>query len=267
MSRIIHSDDPDQYRDAEASGRWYHHDGDQYLSVTNALKLGLPSPVLGLWQRKIVAEYCDDNWPQLTRIRDGADPGEFVKLLKVQPDIIRDEAGEFGSAVHELCEVGVLTGEWPDRDTTDSDLLKRVDLYRAWIKEMRPRFIAVEGVVYNRRHKYAGTMDMLVDLPGYGPVVVDIKSGKNVFGGAALQQTAYRRAEFIAVGDEEVPMPKTRGAFVLHLQKTQWRLLPVETRQSSWTAFLHCLNTAYWITREGEGGERSAVGKPIAKGK
>lgn len=262
MPAIIHSTDPDQYRDDEASGRWYHHKDDQYLSVTNALKLGLPSGHIAKWYAKIVAEYAMENAYELFHEHDD---DEAVKWLKQQPALVRDAAGERGSLIHELCERYVLEHGAIRLDEYDSDIVNAVALYANWIDTMKPEFIAVEGVVYNRRHRYAGTMDMLVDLPGYGPVVIDIKSGRGVYGSAALQQTAYRRAEFIAVGDDEVPMPKTRGAFVLHLQKTQWRLLPVETGRGSWSAFLHALHTAYWIA--GEGGERGAVGQPVAKGK
>lgn len=264
---IIHTEDPDQYRDQESAGRFYHHGGDQFLSVTTALKLGLPSGILTKWAAKVVAEYVDEGWDALVVARGEVDSVEFVRHLKEQPSSVRDLAGDFGTQVHELCEQHVLTGTVPDQGDYDPDIIKRLNLYRDWIDTMKPTFVAVEGVVYNRRHRYAGTLDMIVDLPGYGRVVIDIKSGKGVYGSAALQQTAYRRAEFIAVGDQEVPMPKTRGAFILHLQKTQWRLLPVETGVASWSAFLHALHTAYWIAGDGESSERNAVGKPVAKGK
>ncbi|MFC1740176.1 hypothetical protein ACFL0N_01695 [Pseudomonadota bacterium] len=259
---IIHTDDPDQYRDAEADGRFYHHGDDQFMSVTTALKLGLPSGHIAKWYAKIVAEYAIGNLYDL--IQDN-DEDEAVKWLKSQPTLVRDAAGDRGSLIHELCERYVLEHGAIRLDEYDSDIVNAVALYANWIDTMEPEFIAVEGVCYNRRHRYAGTMDMIVDLPGHGRVVIDIKSGRGVYGSAALQQTAYRRAEFIAVGDDEIKMPKTRGAFILHLQKTQWRLLPVETGPASWSAFLHALHTAYWIA--GEGGERGAVGQPVAKGK
>jgi hypothetical protein len=265
--KVLHTDNPDQYRDQEADGRFYHWEGEQYLSVTTALKLGLPSGHLMKWYARLVAEYVDGNWDGLAAARAEVDSDVFVRHLKEQPNIVRDEAGDFGSVVHELCERYVLSGEMPEEGDYERHVIRRVNLYRHWIETMKPEFLAVEGVCYNRRHRYAGTFDMIVDLPGYGRVIVDIKTGKGVYGSAALQQTAYRRAEFIAVGNQEVPMPKTRGALVLHLQKTQWRLLPVETRPASWSAFLHALHTAYWITGTGDGSERTAVGRPLEKGK
>jgi hypothetical protein len=267
VSNILHSDNPDQYRDQEADGRFYHWDGDQYLSVTTALKLGLPSGYLMKWYAKIVAEHVVDNWDGLAAAHGEVDADEIVRHLKAQPNIVRDAAGDLGSLVHELCEQYVLTGEVPPEGQYDRAIIRRLNIYINWIETMKPHFLAVEGVCYNRRHRYAGTFDMIVDLPGYGRVIVDIKTGKGVYGSAALQQTAYRRAEFIAVGDQEIPMPKTRGAMILHLQKTQWRLLPVETRPASWTAFLHALHTAYWIAGTGEGTERTAVGQPLEKGR
>ena len=264
---ILHTENPDAYRDQESSGRYYHLGGEQFMSVTTALRLGLPSGYLMKWYARLIAEYVADDPSHLEQQRDTLERDDFIRYLKGMPEQVRDEAGDFGSLVHELAERYVLSGEKPTVEEHGAAAVKRIDLYRHWIDTMKPEFIAVEGVCYSRRHRFAGTMDMIVDLPEHGRVVVDIKSGSGVYGSAALQQTAYRRAEFIAVGDQEIPMPKTRGAMILHLQKTQWRLLPVETRGPSWSAFLHALHTAYWIAGTGENSERAAVGQPVAKGK
>lgn len=265
--KIAHTDDADQYRDPDASGRWYTLGDTRFLSVTTAIRLGLPAPFLGLWQRKVVAEYADDNWPDLTRIREDADDGEFVKLLKVQPDIVRDAAGDFGTQVHDWAERFVLFGDEPDPEFADPLIVKRFGLFKHWVDTMKPEFIAAEVVCYSRRWGFAGTIDAIVNLPGYGPVIVDYKTGANVFGKDALQQTAYRHAEFLMVGGQEIPMPKTRGAFLLHIQKTQFKLVPVDTSWSSWAAFKSVLATAQWVTATGPGSERASIGQPVAKGK
>ncbi|KKL24260.1 hypothetical protein LCGC14_2417100 [marine sediment metagenome] len=58
-------------------------------------------------------------------------------------------------------------------------------------------------------------------------------------------------------------MIETDGAMVLHLQATQWRLLPVDTSEQSWSVFKSALHTAKWIIEH----EADAVGKPLVKGR
>ena len=263
---ILHTPNPDRFRDPDSVGRWYLWDDARFLSVTTALKLGVPSPYLNKWHAKVVADYVDQNWEDLTPIREGADDGEFVRLLKAQPTIVRDTAGDFGSLVHELAERYVLTGEAPTVEQYGKAAVKRIDHYRNWIDVMGPEFVAVETVVYSREHQYAGTLDLIVDLPGYGRVIVDLKSGRGVYGTAAAQQAAYRHAEFLVVGDSEIPMPETDAAFVLHLTPRLWKLVPVETNRIVWGRFLSALHTAKWIAGHGPSAERHAISKPVAKG-
>ncbi|KKM89419.1 hypothetical protein LCGC14_1248860 [marine sediment metagenome] len=266
---IIRSTDRDSYRTDEGSGRFYWWQGEgPFISVTNAIKLGIPSPYIAPWYAKVVAEHVDKYWDIEGDIRascrEAGAPEAFVKSLKALPVETRDAAGEFGTQVHDICESimlrdpsgGTLTGD-------DMKIIQRVRQFIDFEKVMKPEYIAVEGIVFNREYGYAGAFDILCDLPGHGRVIIDIKTGKGVYGSAAIQQTAYRHGEFIAVGTDEVPMIETDGAMVLHLQATQWRLLPVETGEQSWSVFKSALHTAKWIIEH----EAEAVGKPLVKGK
>ncbi len=268
---IIHSTDRDTYRRDEGSGRFYYFRSEgPFISVTNAIKLGIPSPYIAPWYAKVVAEYVCENMDDLEYIQNRMtsygvpkDNREaFIKMLKRLPVETRDAAGEFGTTVHDICEEIMLGGTYVNTDT-DNKITQRVNQFIDFQKTMKPTYIAVEGIVFNREHGYAGAFDIIADIPGHGRQMVDIKTGKGVYGSAAIQQTGYRHGEFIAVGTEEVPMIETDGAMVLHLQKTQWRLLPVDTGDLSWSVFKSALHTAKWII----GHEGDAVGKPLVKGK
>ncbi len=267
---VIYTRNRDDYRTDEGRGRFYHLPTEKpFMSVTNANKLGIPSPYIAPWYAKVVAEHVDTNWDLLAEIRSDPEVHEryFVPMLKALPIETRDMAGLLGTMVHEACE-SIMLGSDPSAVLELPGQLpvkaaQRVKQFINFITTMKPDIIAVEGIVFNRKHRYAGTFDIIADIPGYGRQIIDIKTGKGVYGTAAIQQTAYRHGEFIAVGTEEVPMIETDGAMVLHLQATQWRLLPVDTGEQSWSVFKSALHTARWIIEH----EDEAVGKPLVKGR
>ncbi len=135
------------------------------------------------------------------------------------------------------------------------------------MEQVQPEIHAIEGVVFNRSHRYAGAFDFIFDF-NYpdgilaGRYIVDIKTGSGIYAEAALQQAAYKYGEFIAVGDDEVPMPDVAGAFCLHLQPRGWKLIPVITSESAFKTFLSCLETARWVHNDGPGGKEQSVGIP-----
>ena len=259
----IYTTNRDSYRGDEGSGRFYHFKGEgPFLSVTRVVKLGIPSPYLDKWYAKVVAEYVDENWDELEFLQKNQyEDGSFVRFLKGRPVAARDEAGDFGTRVHGICEDLMLDVPFPI--DLPKKIAQRVLQFQSFLNTVKPDILAVEGIVFNREHGYAGTFDIIANIPNYGTMVIDIKTGRGVYGSAAIQQTAYRHGEFIAVGTEEVPMLETDGAMILHLQATQWRLLPVETGETSWSVFLSALHTAKWII----GHEGDAVGKPALRGK
>lgn len=84
-----------------------------------------------------------------------------------------------------------------------------------------------------------------------GPVLIgDYKTGKGprrggVYAEVGLQGAAYRNSEFIA-GPEgtEFPMPEVDGAIAIHLQPGWCELVPVETGDDIYTAFLYAREVA-----------------------
>ena len=62
-----------------------------------------------------------------------------------------------------------------------------------WRRSVKLKPIAVEQVIYNEKHGYAGTLDLLADVDGV-LTVVDWKTGKAVYPEAHLQNEAYRQA-------------------------------------------------------------------------
>lgn len=254
------------------SGRHYEYKGETFISVTNALSNGYPKPALPRWAAKVVGEYVVENLDEVNELAKRLEPAELLSLIKGKPWMARDKAADLGSLVHDIAEQYAVTGELPDLAVIREEARKKAAQYFAFLEQVQPSFHAIEGIVFNRRFGYAGAFDAIMDInhPLSGTVgryIVDIKTGKGVYAEAALQQAAYRYGEFIAVGDEEVPMPEVDGALILHLQQTQWRLVPVDTSESSFNTFRAALHVAKYRTTKGEGYENEAVGPPVMKGR
>ena len=68
----------------------------------------------------------------------------------------------------------------------------------------------VESAVYSVTHGYAGTLDLIATLRDGKRWLLDLKTSKGVYGDMALQQAAYRFAEYLAIDDgEHIPCPRS----------------------------------------------------------
>ena len=267
---VITSRNRDDMRGQGSGGRYYQWGSESFISVTTALSNGVPKPALMYWAARVVAEYVAENFTEATELRAQLDDKEFVDLLRNKPWRARDKAADLGTTVHDIAEIYATTGELPDLSGYDPKVRQRVAQFVNFLEVVEPSIYAVEAVVYNREFGYAGTLDLILDIDYEGVkgrYVVDLKSGKAVYAEAALQQTGYRMAEFLGVGDQEIPMPETDGALILHVTAETWKLIPVVTDVSSWYAFRAALHVAKWRTGDGEGYEKEAVGQALAKGR
>ncbi len=264
---IIRTPNREDLRTSDSTrGRYYWWESDSYISVTNAIKNGLPAPALMYWTGRTVAEYVADNLEEVNELAGRMDRSDLISLLKNKPWNQRDKAGDIGTAVHDLAEQYVRTGNM-DLASLDPKVQAKARQFVNFMEQVKPEVYAIEGVVFNKTHRYAGALDFIFDF-NYpdgilaGRYIVDVKTGSGIYDKDGLQQTAYRYGEFIAVGDDEVPMPEVAGAFCLHLQPRGWKLIPVVTTPAAFKIFLSCLETARWVHNDGPGGKEQSVGVP-----
>jgi hypothetical protein len=211
-----------QRRRYGATGHGYKIDGEKVIGVTTAIKGGLPSPALINWAAREVAEYAVDNLQPLSAMtRDAA-----YDLLCGAANRRRDFAAARGKSVHELARK-MLAGEEVD---VPEELRGHVENYEKFHRQWRPVDVAVEAVVVNYTHRYAGTLDYLCELNGIpGLSLLDIKTkGRGAYGEDALQLNAYASAEAIILEGLEYPMPEVDRAFVLWVRADGYDLLPVQ---------------------------------------
>ena len=234
--------------------------GEKFVSVTTAIGV-IDKPALRSWVGRMVAQYAVDNLSQIQAIAD-KDPEGAVDLLKGAPWRRRDKAANIGSSVHAAVEA-LIKGQpmppWPD------EVAPFMTQFMAFVAAFQPQFEASEATVYSREHGYAGTLDSIasiaVALIG-GRYLLDVKTGSGVYPEAALQMSAYARAEFIGLPDgSEAPVPAIDAAAVLHLRPDSFELIPVRIDAEIFATFLNALELF-----KAKKGESSWVGRAISEG-
>jgi hypothetical protein len=203
----------------------------RYPSVTTILGAAIAKPALVAWsanvERAAAAEAAADLYAEL---HGTAQLPRSMYLLALEQRLGKTKAhtkqlakaAEIGSAAHGWVEwslksqLGIRVGAEP--------VLSEPALWAtmAWqdfarAVKLAPRFI--EQVVYSRTHGFAGTMDLCADLDTTGllgvlerqgavdsalgdwlrarataNVLIDLKTGKSIYGEAYLQNCAYDRA-------------------------------------------------------------------------
>lgn len=199
---------------------------------------------------------------ELSSIRLGklSDADLAGRWVKGTPERIRDAAAALGSEVHEESERLVLSlaresglawtegrplPEWPER------LRPHMGSFVSFLDDFRPEYLATEATVFNRTQAYAGTLDAIMRIRIGGrptTLIVDYKSGRNVYPEVALQLAAYRNGEFIGLTDgvTEVPVPEVEAGVVLHITPKGYRLRLVRVDDEIYRAFLHARETFRW---------------------
>lgn len=233
---------PRNARPQPGGGRKYVWGGtgetETFDSVTTILGRVLAKPAIAPWAARTCGEYVRDNMRSLRRVWD-SDPEAIVAMVKQAPWKVRDDAAERGTLVHTLAEMATL-GQAP---SVPDEVKGYVAGWTAWVDDYRVKFVAAEGTVYHRGHGYAGTFDCIVETPSLGQILVDYKTGKDIYPEAAKQLTAYRNAEFVGLPDgrTEAPMPEVEGTYVLHLMDGDYDLVPVRSDASQREAWAHVL--------------------------
>ncbi|MGW6481270.1 hypothetical protein ACWGDS_25815 [Streptomyces sp. NPDC055059] len=265
---------------------WYRDKvtGDKLRRVTTILSQGsTKGDVLALWAANLVAETAFANLPALVNASLRPERRtEMYDWLRRAPLRKKDERADIGSAVHSIIEAHVLGQPMPAELTDDPEMVPYLDNFLRFVEEWQVTFEASEMVVGNRTVGYAGTLDYLLRSPliaaalgeYLGTVVPadallmgDTKTGgeldvKGVYPEAALQMSAYRKAEVAWLRDgSTVPMPASYShGVVLHLRPEGYRLIPIACGDDVFAAFRIVQQAADWVS----GLSKTVVGGALA---
>lgn len=266
-----------RHAEATALGRYYTHPqtGQKLISVTNVLSVAMAKPALVPWAAKIVAEHAMDNLPTVVA-GSRTDRDATLRALKAQVTVARDKAADLGTRIHALGDAHV-TGRQLAVEEGDDQAQPFVEQYLAFLADfsvdLDRDIIAAEQTVANPALGYAGTLDIILELPigcetkpdgsvqTYPlpegerlPWMVDLKSSStrdstSIYPEYALQLTGLRKCRESWLPDDTA-QPITSGVVgtaVLNLRRSTYALIPVPSGDREWLAFRGALNTAQWV--------------------
>lgn len=218
-------------------GHYYKVDGKVAPGVTTALKT-LAQPGLMYWSARTVAEFVADHIDTLILRMDAAGGrGPLVEYLKAIPWQKRDTAAVKGTDVHTIAEK-IHAGE--DFDVPEQ-LAGYVESYLGFLADENPTPLHTEFLAVNLDPVHCGTGDSIMSFPKRGVGLCDIKTGKGVYGEAALQMAAYRNSEFMVIDGELTPMPAVDFCAVIHVREDGYDFVPVNADEQAYEAFKHAL--------------------------
>ena len=224
------------------SGHSYFLDGVPCDGVTWLRDNGVPKPQLIDWAARTTAGYAVDHWEEL----GGLGVAERLRTLERSRWAVVNEAKVRGTDVHKLAQ-RLAQGEEVD---VPEHLVGHVDAYLRFVREWEPVELLVEAVVINRQWRYMGTLDLVAQLADGRVWLLDWKtSAKGIFRESALQLAAYRHAEhYFKPGHQldggEVPMPQVDAAGAVWLRADGYDLVPCETGDAVFRAFLYAAEVA-----------------------
>lgn len=248
------------------TGRFYVHpgDGSKYFSVTTILK-ALSKPALVPWAAKEAALCADREWAKLSTMKSA----ERIARIKGASGRIGARSSAKGSQIHGIVEEWILAGcpegwdisqasrheslvKWNEGGElliTKAELVPYFDGFVLWCAKHEPKFIHSETTVFNRTEKYAGTLDLIAELPHYQLpgekekgcfAIIDLKSGNSVYPEVGPQLAAYARGEFYLKDGVETPLPPVEAGFVLHVQPGVSHMIPVLIDDEVFDSFKYC---------------------------
>lgn len=268
-------------------GRVYTVNGQSLWSVTTIIGNGLPKPAIAAWQARSVAEFAVANWrtvgAMLESVRLRRDADDRLGLVVSDPDAVDAavdwlkgapwrESGrkmQLGSDVHAEAEAYVLGTPRPE---PRPEVAGFVASFRNFLDDFAPVYEMAEATVYSLSESYAGTLDAIVTVAGRR-LVVDYKTGKDVYPDVALQLAAYMNAESVLLDDgTSVPMPRCDGAAALHLRDLAlepeggrgYSLIPVAAGREAWDAFRYVREVMRWQEETSKGVLSQPVTNPAA---
>lgn len=224
-------------------GHSYTIDGKKAYGVTTALSDGWPQPWMGPWSSKCVAQAAVDMEPEdmAALRRQGRDAA--IAVLKGAPNRQRDTAAARGTEVHKIAE-RVQAGE---EVAVPENLYGHVESVVKFLDDWRIQPLLVEKTVGHYTFLYAGTFDLVAELPSGQRVLFDYKTSSSIKETTALQLAAYRNAtHFIADDGVELPVSEIGidACMAVHIRADGYDVIPLDTSQFVFSTFLSILNVA-----------------------
>jgi len=162
---------------AQKRGGFYWKEEKPYVSVTEILKV-IDKPALRYWFGEQIY------WAM---VKDPTLPKEIAMRA---PYEVSDKAKSRGTTVHSIVEAYKHTG---GEIEVAEEFKGYQDAFSKFISDTSSNIIEQEKSVFSETHKYAGTLDLLVEINGAN-MIIDVKTGKDIYREAMIQASAYKQA-------------------------------------------------------------------------
>ena len=247
-----------EYRDTEIKPPDGEHaymvDGVEHDRVTSILEV-ISKPALVPWAAGVVADSFAESLTALLKVRSLSVndlPGLRDMAAKAH-NATRDSAASFGTRAHHAIEEYITNSTVP----TDLTLVPILNAFEAWRTKENLTIEYTERIVWNPQYQYGGTIDALAYRDGK-PIVIDFKTGSDIYKEAALQVAAY------AYGIRAITGVPIDEAWVVNIPRKQpkkgpgfkTRKIPQPLLGQNFTTFLAALDVykglerPVWISRE-----------------
>ena len=219
-------------------GHSYLLDGEPVDGVTTIIGDGIPKPALVNWAANTTAGYAVDHWDELAQLGVAQ---RLRTLEKARYETLKAAAGR-GTDIHKLAQ-RLAAGE---PVTPPESQRGHVDAYLQFEEDWNPLEILVEVPIFNRRLRYAGTLDLVADLADGNRWLLDWKTaGSGIWPETAIQLAAYRNAEFYLDADgQEQPMPPVDRCGAVWLRADGYDLHPVDASDQAFRIFQYARQVA-----------------------
>ncbi len=220
------------------------------MGVTTALSEGVPKPNLVGWAARVVAETAADLTPQEYHQIRSQGRDNMVNHLRRAHIQQRNIAAVRGTRVHraaELLQAGELV-------TVEDDIVGHVEQCARFLDQWKIRPLLVERPVGSYAWGYAGTFDLIAELPAGDRILFDYKTAASgIFPETAMQLAAYRYADAYVADDAfktEVPMREVgiTGCKAVWVRADGYDVIPLVADKATHKAFLHALSVARFRT-------------------
>ncbi len=278
MTAPLHS------REVKGRGRYYgpcsetcplgSDTGELYISVTNAQSV-INKPALPPAAARDTAQAAWDRLPQMVATSRQPEVGVPVDgnpktcdrrspvstrcggcrfcltmAIKAQYKEQWETKAELGTRIHARAHAHVLRQPVIHDPEVEPFFNQYLEFLDRWHIDLDRDVVAAETTVFDRKHRYAGTGDVWLQIPGFGRegrrglVLVDIKTSltkpaNTVYADQELQLAGLRYAPTaVLVDDTEIKVPTFAAVALLNLRQGSHALIPLPAGKDAHRAFL-----------------------------
>lgn len=219
--QIVNGEDTYQFDE----GKHVHMlNGKRLHGVTTLIDKTLAKPALLPWAVKMCAEWITENCPKNA---DGTWAVSQADLLEAKRAHTKKktDAGDWGTRVHDACEIWCETGEI----TGGEDIRPSVVNFVKFIENNGFKVLDTERPVWSKAWWLGGIFDLVLEKDGK-VYIADIKTSSGIYDSHFIQMGAYYKCLVENDWVKDYGVDKFEGAIVINLKKDD--------------TFAHCMSTA-----------------------